>query len=422
MTAGGVPVRTTFRVWRLALYAVFCLPVFSCGGSNDNSLTGSGGSGTTTTPPAAANVVAVTVDSGPSELQYADVNTLFTTITVCVPGSTTECQTIDHIQVDTGSYGLRILSSALTISLPVQQASNENSLAECTVFVDGYYSWGPVALADLQIAGETASSLPVQVIGSPNFSNVPADCSGTGMPQDTVATFGANGILGIGVFAHDCSDCDSTVDNGVYFACSSTECQPTAVPVANQVPNPVTFFATDNKGVIIQLPSVAAAGASTVSGSLIFGIDTQSNNASGSQTVVTVDPLAGEFTTQFNGQSYDASFLDTGSNGYFFNDGSIPQCTDSNFSDFYCPASTLDLDATLLGLNSASAAVTFSIADAETLGADAGSSVAFSNLGGPFPGMTASFDWGLPFYYGRTVYTAIEGKTTSAGTGPYVAF
>ena len=33
-----------------------------------------------------------------------------------------------------------------------------------------------------------------------------------------------------------------------------------------------------------------------------------------------------------------------------------------------------------------------------------------------------SFDWGLSFFYGRTVFTAIEGKTTPGGVGPYVAF
>ena len=32
------------------------------------------------------------------------------------------------------------------------------------------------------------------------------------------------------------------------------------------------------------------------------------------------------------------------------------------------------------------------------------------------------FDWGLPFYFGRTVYTAIENAATAVGTGPYVAF
>jgi hypothetical protein len=48
--------------------------------------------------------------------------------------------------------------------------------------------------------------------------------------------------------------------------------------------------------------------------------------------------------------------------------------------------------------------------------------VAFATLGGTFSSSTDTFDWGLPFYYGRTVYSAIENATTSVGTGPYVAF
>jgi hypothetical protein len=33
-----------------------------------------------------------------------------------------------------------------------------------------------------------------------------------------------------------------------------------------------------------------------------------------------------------------------------------------------------------------------------------------------------TFDWGLPFFYGRRVATAIENQQTATGTGPYVAF
>ena len=35
-----------------------------------------------------------------------------------------------------------------------------------------------------------------------------------------------------------------------------------------------------------------------------------------------------------------------------------------------------------------------------------------------FPG----FDWGLPFFYGRSVYTAIAGHTAGSAIGPYFAY
>jgi hypothetical protein len=218
--------RAASRARRFSLCAALCASVLSCGGGDSGLATGSSGSSGSSTP-TGSNVVGVVVDAGPTSTS-PDINTLFTTVTVCVPGSTTNCQTIDHIQVDTMSYGLRILAPVLTISLPVQPTSNGSSLVECTAFADGY-SWGPVALADVQVSGESASSVPVQVIGDPNFTNVPADCSGVGPAEDTVVAFGANGIIGVGVFAQDCgSGCVSVVDNQVYYSCTSGRHHPTA--------------------------------------------------------------------------------------------------------------------------------------------------------------------------------------------------
>jgi hypothetical protein len=409
------------RAWRFGLCAALCLSALSCGGGGGSVASlGSGGSGSSGGSMPTSNVVSVVVDAGPTSTS-PDVNTLFTTVTVCIP-DTTSCQTIDHIQVDTGSFGLRILAPVLTLSLPVQTLTNGAALLECTPFVDGY-SWGPVALADVQISGEMASSVPVQVIGDPNFTSVPANCSSVGPPEDTVAAFGANGILGVGVFAQDCgSGCVTNVDNDIYYSCTSTLCEPTTLALASQVPDPVTMFATDNNGVIIQLPTVAAQGAATVTGSMIFGIDTQTNNKSGDQTVLTVDSNFGDFTTVFNGQSLSQSFLDTGSNGLYFNDTSLAPCTATGLTGFYCPATTQSLSATLQGQNNLSANVSFSVGDAQTLGGNDASLVAFPTLAGTFTSSADTFDWGLPFYYGRTVYTAFENETTSVGTGPYVAF
>ena len=406
------------HILRSGMVGMLVLTAVSCGGSRSDIAP------PTPPPPAAANVVSVVVDGGPIASQ-ASVNTLFTTVTICVPGSKTECQTIDHIQVDTGSYGLRVLASVLTLTLPGVKASDGNSLLECTQFVDGY-SWGPVATADMTIGGESASSLPVQVIGSSSFSNVPTNCSSTGPAEDTVAEFGANGIIGIGVFAQDCgAGCAGTPDNGFYYSCSATMCAPIAAPLNTQVLNPIPLFATDNNGTIIELPSVASPGEATLTGSLIFGIDTESNNASGTQTVLDVDTSAGYFTTVFGaaGGRLTASFLDTGSNGLYFGDTGLAQCTGSSYANFYCPATAQTFSATLQGASGAgSASVSFTVGNAETIGQANPTFLVLPTLAGTYLGTTPTFDWGLPFYYGRRVATALQGYTTSAGTGPYVAF
>jgi hypothetical protein len=406
---------------KTGLCAVLCLSAVACGGGGGGTAASGGGGGGS--PPPTNNTASVIVDAGPSN---ASVNTLFTSVTICVPGSTTSCQTIDHIQVDTGSYGLRILAPVLTLTLPVETLANGNSLAECTQFVDGF-SWGPIVTADMQIAGETAHSLPVQVIGDPRFTNIPTECSGTGgTEEDTVSTFGANGILGIGPFELDCGDCD-TATHGLYFACV-TSCTDTTVPDNQQVPNPVTHFAADNNGAIIMMPSVAAGGASAVMGSLIFGIDTQTDNASGTQTVLTVDDNS-ELLMTFNGQTLANSFIDSGSNGiYFANTTNIVTCTappsdpSSQIVNFYCPASTLNLEVSIQGMNGVMANnVAFGVGNTVTM---LNSNFdAYPQLAGTIPaGNAGTFDYGLPFFYGRRVAVAVQGATTKAGTGPYIAF
>ena len=406
---------------RGGLTACWIIVLVSCGGgSHPGSASGAGASGGTTP---ASNVVSVIVDGGPTA-STEGVNTLYTSVTICVPGSTSQCQTIDHIQVDTGSYGLRVLASVLSLSLPVSTASNGHSLVECTQFVDGY-SWGPVALADVQISGETAASVPLQVIGDANFATVPNACSSANpTAEDTVATFGANGILGIGVFEQDCgSACADNTNNGDYYSCPKADsCAMTAVPLVKQVLNPVPLFAADNNGTLIDLPSVAAPGEATLTGSLIFGIDTQTNNTSGTQSVLTVDPASGDFTIVFNGQTFIDSFIDSGTNGIFFTDSAIPVCTEASFSGFYCPGGTQNLSATLTGLNAVSVAEPFSVDNAEDVASDHPTYTVLPTLGGTFASSADTFDWGLPFYYGRRVATAIENHATAVNTGPYIAF
>jgi uncharacterized protein DUF3443 len=197
----------------------------------------------------------------------------------------------------------------------------------------------------------------------------------------------------------------------------------------------VSMFSADNNGVLVQLPSVPDGGSLTSSGFLIFGIGTQSNNALGSSTTVYPVPDtgtdAGDFTTIFNGTNYSGSFIDSGSNGVFFlntTTSGLPSCTVSG-KDWYCPTSATSFTAANEGSNGQMGPTThFTIENTDSL--FNANNTAFSTLGGPSTttgGSCASnpncyFDWGLSFFYGRDVFTAIENESTPGGTGPYFAY
>jgi hypothetical protein len=362
------------------------------------------------------NVLPISVNGGPTN---DGTDTAFTSVTVCVP-NTSSCQTIGGIAVDTGSSGLRIMSSVLSLTLPPETDAKGNPVVECMPFLDGY-TWGPVQLATVRVASEEAVGVPIQVIGAAAFSAVPDSCSSTGPSENTVETFGANGVLGVGGFRQDCGSACAfagAANPNLYFACPTTGCQPTTVTLSQQVPNPVWLFPTDNNGVVVELPSVAASGAVSANGSLVFGIGTRPNNGLGSAKVFTLD-ANGNFTTLYQGRAYAGSFLDTGSNGLYFLDSGttlLPLCPDYSF--LYCPATTQSLSATNPGLNGATGVISFSVANADALFVNPTFS-AFDNLAGPNLG---SFDWGLPFFFGRNVFFAIESQNTPAGLGPYVAY
>lgn len=374
-----------------------------------------GGGGGGDAAPSGPNVQAIMVDPGPA----GNVNLLFTSVTICAPAGSSNCQSIDHVLVDTGSTGLRIMSSVLSpsLALPQQTDTSGDPLVECGRFVSGYI-WGPVKVADVRMAGKQASSAPIQVIGDAAFPVVPSSCSSAGPSLNSVQALGANGLLGVGLFQEDCGPaCAQMLIPGIYYGCPAGGCQPTLAQLSKQVQNPVGMFSGDNNGVIISLPSIPAAGAARVGGSMIFGIGTQGNNGLGNASVIRVNPNDGTFTTLWNSITFAESFIDSGSNALFFQSG-ITTCSPMGF---YCPALTQNFSATNQGTSGPPSVVNFQVANAQSLFASHPTFAAFGNLAGWSSDMD-SFDWGLPFFYGRNVFTAIAGHNTPAGPGPYVAY
>jgi len=335
-------------------------------------------------------------------------------VTVCSTSGVSTCVTINSILLDTGSYGLRIFKQFLNNVSFTQVSSGSGSLAECVEFADGSSEWGPVQTASIILGNEPAVQVPIQVIDS-TFGTVPRSC---GTPDQQPSDTGFNGILGVGPFIQDCgATCTNFASNRMYYSCSGSRCRQTTVPLSDQVTNPVASLPSDNTGLIVQLPGVPVGGAPSVTGSIVFGIGTQSNNSPSGMTTYALDQSA-HFITTFNNNSYSDSFIDTGSNGLFFPPTNLLlSCRDN--PSWFCPASTQNLSATITGFSgSPTNVVSFEIGNYDSLTSANSNNNVFSNTGGDFP----TFDWGLPFYFGRNVYIGFEGMSSSLGIGPYFAY
>ena len=384
----------------------------------------------------------------------SNVNIPYVSVTVCQPGavpSSASCRTIDDVLLDTGSTGLRLFSSAANqlsgLVLPAQALTSVPSLYECAQFLNTV-ALGTVNLADVYMGGdqahlsqggEKAASLPIHLLDTnPPAPDASSPCGQAPRLATTtdaarnLQSLSANGILGVSMF---------TNDGQGYFSCASyaSGCMLTNVGAGKQVQNPVSSFGLDSNGVVLQLPALPATGALSARGFLIFGVGTRANNQLGSAHVVSMNSSGFYFTTGYKGRNYTMGFLDSGSNGVYFDDPAIPICSGS-YTDFYCPINTVTVSASIPVLGAAPVSVNYEVANANTLFTSVASTgnFAFANLSAPMNNpvpaidplhpnqFNPSFDWGLPFFFGRSVYTVTEGPSPNAATGtlprPFNAF
>lgn len=364
------------------------LTFLGCGGGG-----GGGGGGSAGPPSVYSNQIVVQLLSG-------QLNIPTVSVTICVP-KTSSCQTINNILIDTGSVGLRISHSVLTIGLP-SVTDGASDVYECYTFSTSD-NFGPVVSADVSLGGEPAVAVDVQV--SNHTLTHPSSCT-----PSTIQSSGINGILGVGYPF-------SQYDAGTYYTCPSSGCTPGTGslscssnvngPFPCQVANPVFSFPSDNNGVLLALKSISTNGAaSPVYGVLTFGIGTQSDNSLSGLTKYTVSSnntcgsnssyIEASFTGGSNGS---CSFLDSGSNGLFFQTSNSAFTTCNTY--WYCPSpSPYPISLTLTGGNGTSGTFSLSILSENTIAAS--NNIAWNDLAGPY-GSSGTFDAGLPFFFGRTV-------------------
>jgi hypothetical protein len=412
------------RSGKILLFCLVLVMAAGCDGGGGGSSSGGSSSTSSSSPLSLPNGPSLPLITGSNVLsvsvgdpsQYANEATV--SVTIC-DESDGNCQTIGNILLDSGDYGLRIfkqvLNPSLAAALSPVQINNTQPLYECIQYGDGSAVWGPVELATVILGGEQPVLVPIQVIGPASFNSSQVCPAAPLLSSPSVALY--NGSLGIGFFVQDCGDvCASSAHNGQYFTCSGNTCTSIAVQTSSQVQNPVAALQIDNNGVLLRFPSVPAGGSPSVSGYLILGIDTQSNNGSSEVTAYGADN-SGNFTTSFEGASY-SGFLDTGSTGLFFASNQIPTIRVDG-AEWFNPPSLLTLSATNVGYPGGPAGeVEFQVNNFNTLAFS--SNNVFSDLAGPGP--DSWFDWGLPFFLGRNVYIGIEGTTSTFGTGPYWAY
>jgi hypothetical protein len=243
----------------------------------------------------------------------------------------------------------------------------------------------------------------------------PGTCGANGMLINGVSGFNANGVLGVGVFVQDCgSTCVAAATPlPLYYGCTAAgACVAENVPLASQVTNPVAMSDADNNGIMVELPNLQNAnGDLSVQGTLTFGIATQSDNALlASGLVVLGTDGNGDFTVAYNGIATSLpALIDSGTDSYAFNDPTLAACTTGAFVGYCCPAVAPDsvfAVNTGVGASVMTDTVDFAIADPNTFVAGAS---AFIDLAGG--GGSTTFTWGVPFFYGRTIYVGIDQRT-----------
>jgi hypothetical protein len=216
-----------------------------------------------------------------------------------------------------------------------------------------------------------------------------------------------------------------------YFDCDATtglNCNSDSTNFPG-IPNIVTLFgstsgtASDNNGVTITLPTIAATGAtSPVSGTLNFGISTHSNNTPGSSVVVLVndgsaDQTYGTFYTQVGGANgvWYPAYIDSGTDAVYFNDAqdaALVTCASSTgLTNYYCPTTTVQVPFNYANFGAGPtytvvSSANLSVANATYLGTT-NNLVAYSNIAGPSTSsstITSEVAFGLTTFFGHTNY------------------
>jgi hypothetical protein len=406
---------------------------FTAGGSLPSGGTFNGNGSSAAVIQSAINEMPIGTGPGiATSASSAIQNVPYVSVKVCVHG-TTQCRIVNGVILDTGSTGLRLFASKLVGTGFSFVPTSTGQLGECFSFVSGV-TWGPVAEADVYMGGQLAKNVPFQIIDDiGSFSAIPSECQDEGFvfSSPTTAGVGFNGVLGVGPAPNDFT-------TNEYYSCSDGTCASlNSNTISAEILNPANQITANAEGgsspyyngIVLSMNSVPEAGQTAAYGSLTFGVGNASDNTPAS--TVQVFPgnadTGGSILTNFNSSTI-AAFLDSGTNGIDFNDSSIAQCSagDPPNGPWYCPSSPEPLSATIEGESETPTSFQqFTVGNASNLIENGPDTFAMPELAGPF-GSQSLFDWGLPFFYGNTIYLVFDSQSARVSSsnveGPFFAF
>ena len=343
-------------------------------------------------------------------------NHLFVDVTVC--NAEKQCQTVPDVLVDTGSSGLRLFRPALQgLDLRAVTVRDDRPVGVGEHFGAGDL-WGKLHWARVRIGGlETSQEITIEVHDAPSpGESVPA---GYGDRDMRVCPAMGNGILGIAAERYS---------PGRYFAAAGgtgplaqSDWNPVKLDKSRRLSNPIIHFPDPyNNGSVISLPEVDASnGQKTVQGWLGFGIGepTAMLYPQGSRVITHELDQASRFPVKLGERSFDV-LLDSGGSGVILDLDHLGIAHDKCFPGLYSPAALMPLHFTVT-----SAGHEIKLARALPIGPGAKMLKAIEMGYAVLPTLAPRPDevrakegelgpgtLGLPFFYGRTVATGLQGS------------
>ena len=352
---------------------------------------------------AADNIVPIEVHQpreGIFNLAYVDV-------TVC--NAVPQCRTVPNVVVDTGSSGLRLHREALGgLQLEVVRDGMRRRLGSAADFAIGGL-WGTLHAAQVRVGQvETTQAIPIQLFDAPS----PLERRPSSYKDDARARFirMGNGVLGISPRRHDPQR---------YFALRRwgpeavlPAWKPVDVDASREVVNPIVHFPPPyDNGSVISLPEVdGSTGQKTAQGWLGFGIGQPTEALLPAAAHVMAHELdaQGKFAAMLGGRRVDL-VVDSGSNVLMLDLEPLGLPRHERFKRFYDAAPLTPLPLAF-GANEIELARPLCIGPAATMNKalDDGYAVlpmlAIAPIAADAPNVL-----GLPFFFGRTVATGLQG-------------